>query len=288
MPPSIASAWVEALPWAEACLVGVAFICGAALGSFLNVVAHRVPRGESPVVGGSRCPSCGSGILPRDNVPVLGWLLLRGRCRSCQAAISRRYVLVELTCGGLVAMLAGARLACDPRGLDRMLVHGDGRPLFVFVGQTALLMTLMGWSLLAERGHRVTAATRWLTMAVAVAWSVAAAEPADVLAATGGPWLWLGPRMPPWLMPVVASLVGGGLGWLAGWAGKSAADRDMLTVVGLSLGWQAVVLVAVLTATLRVVAHGTPLARHGLVPATLVAVCICGGRLAAGFRGWLR
>src|SRR5438046_1890625 len=64
-------------------------------GSFINVVAHRVPRGESVVSPGSRCPECGTPIKPYDNVPVLGWLLLRGRCRACGAAISPRYPLVE-------------------------------------------------------------------------------------------------------------------------------------------------------------------------------------------------
>src|SRR3954464_5720646 len=68
---------------------------GAVIGSFLNVVAHRVPRGESLVSPGSRCPGCGTPIKPYDNVPVLSWLLLRGRCRACGVRISPRYPLVE-------------------------------------------------------------------------------------------------------------------------------------------------------------------------------------------------
>jgi len=70
---------------------------GLIVGSFLNVVAFRLPRGESLVVPGSHCPSCDTPIKPYDNVPVLGWLLLRGRCRSCHAHISARYPLVEAT-----------------------------------------------------------------------------------------------------------------------------------------------------------------------------------------------
>lgn len=76
----------------------VASLCalfGLAIGSFLNVVVWRVPRGESVVSPPSACPSCSAPIRPRDNIPVLGWLLLRGRCRDCQAPISRRYPLVE-------------------------------------------------------------------------------------------------------------------------------------------------------------------------------------------------
>lgn len=75
-------------------LVGV---LGLLIGSFLNVVIHRVPRGESLVRPGSHCPSCHAAVRTRHNVPVLGWLLLRGRCADCAARISVRYPLVELT-----------------------------------------------------------------------------------------------------------------------------------------------------------------------------------------------
>jgi leader peptidase (prepilin peptidase)/N-methyltransferase len=73
----------------------LAALGGLVVGSFLNVVAYRLPLGESLVAPGSRCPSCGTPIKPYDNVPVVGWLLLRGRCRSCRRAISARYPLVE-------------------------------------------------------------------------------------------------------------------------------------------------------------------------------------------------
>jgi leader peptidase (prepilin peptidase)/N-methyltransferase len=72
------------------------FALGAVIGSFLNVVIHRLPRRESVVFPPSRCPSCGAGIRPRDNVPVLSYLLLRGRCRSCSVRIPLRYPVVEL------------------------------------------------------------------------------------------------------------------------------------------------------------------------------------------------
>jgi len=78
---------------------------GAILGSFLNVVAYRLPRGESLSVPRSRCPSCETPIRPYDNIPVVSWLLLRGRCRSCDAPISRRYPLVELTTAVLLALV---------------------------------------------------------------------------------------------------------------------------------------------------------------------------------------
>jgi leader peptidase (prepilin peptidase) / N-methyltransferase len=88
-------------------------VLGAMIGSFLNVVVYRLPRRESLVRPASHCPACGAGVKPYDNVPILSWLLLRGRCRSCSAPISRRYPLVEaltaLLCVG--AVLAGASAA---------------------------------------------------------------------------------------------------------------------------------------------------------------------------------
>lgn len=86
---------------------------GLAVGSFLNVVIYRVPRKESVVKPRSRCPECETQLSPRDNVPVVSWLLLRGRCRSCQAPIARRYPLVELITAASFAAMA-VRLGADP------------------------------------------------------------------------------------------------------------------------------------------------------------------------------
>jgi leader peptidase (prepilin peptidase) / N-methyltransferase len=83
-----------------------AAVLGLVIGSFLNVVVYRVPAGLSVVRPRSACPGCGHEISARDNVPVLSWLLLRGRCRSCSAPISARYPLVELA--GAVAFGAVA------------------------------------------------------------------------------------------------------------------------------------------------------------------------------------
>ena len=87
----------------------LAGLLGLAFGSFANVVIHRVPRGESIVRPASRCPSCGEPVSWRDNLPVLGWLLLAGRCRHCRAPISVRYPLVELG-RGLLWFLVALRL----------------------------------------------------------------------------------------------------------------------------------------------------------------------------------
>jgi leader peptidase (prepilin peptidase)/N-methyltransferase len=84
-------------------VAGIAFLPALAVGSFLNVVAARVPLKRSIASPGSACMSCGNEIAWYDNVPVLSWLLLRGRCRSCGAGISWRYPAVELATALLVA-----------------------------------------------------------------------------------------------------------------------------------------------------------------------------------------
>jgi len=96
--------------------VALAGLLGATVGSFLNVVIHRVPRGESVVTPRSRCPSCRTEVSPRDNVPVLSWLALRGRCRHCGEPISGRYPLVELLTAVVFAAVALVR------GVDTDLV----------------------------------------------------------------------------------------------------------------------------------------------------------------------
>lgn len=76
-----------------------AFLGGLVVGSFITVVAHRVPRGESIVAPRSRCPACGAQIAAYDNVPLFSWLLLRGRARCCGTSISVRYPLTEVALG---------------------------------------------------------------------------------------------------------------------------------------------------------------------------------------------
>jgi leader peptidase (prepilin peptidase)/N-methyltransferase len=90
--------------------VTFAGVLGAIVGSFLNVVAYRLPRHESLVSPASRCPNCGTPVKPYDNIPILSWLLLRGRCRSCSEPISPRYPLVEAL---TAALCVGAVLAHD-------------------------------------------------------------------------------------------------------------------------------------------------------------------------------
>jgi leader peptidase (prepilin peptidase)/N-methyltransferase len=105
-------------------------VFGAVLGSFLNVVIHRLPRGESLASPGSRCPRCGTPVKPYDNVPVISWLVLRGRCRHCGAPISARYPIVEL----LTALVFAAVVA----------VRGFDNDLFLELPFVAALIALAG------------------------------------------------------------------------------------------------------------------------------------------------
>ena len=87
-------------------IVALAFVAGAAIGSFLNVVITRVPKHESIVRPPSHCPSCGTPVAPRDHIPIASWLVLRGRCRTCGWRIPIRYWLVEVAFAVVFAAVA--------------------------------------------------------------------------------------------------------------------------------------------------------------------------------------
>ena len=114
-----------------ALLVSLCAVLGLAIGSFLNVVVWRVPRGESVVSPPSACPGCGTPIRPRDNLPVLGWVLLRGRCRDCAEPISVRYPLVEAATAALFVVMA-LRF-----GLDAAL------PAYLYLAAVGLALALI-------------------------------------------------------------------------------------------------------------------------------------------------
>jgi leader peptidase (prepilin peptidase)/N-methyltransferase len=185
------------------------------IGSFLNVVIARLPAGESIVFPGSRCPSCRTPIRWHDNLPVLSYVLLRGKCRACHAAISIRYPIVEA--------ITGAAFLCQA------LLWGDDLPLLAArLVLTGLLVALFGTDLETQRLPNV------LTL------------PGIVVGLLFSIWL------PP---GVVSSLIGVALGggilllirWLwrkvAGTEGMGLGDVKMLAMIGAFLGWQQVWLV---------------------------------------------
>ena len=120
-----------------ALIVVCSAVIGLAVGSFLNVVIWRVPRGESVVSPPSHCPGCEAPIRPVDNVPVLSWLLLRGRCRHCRERISVRYPAVELLTAVLFVELAKVYLANKIKHIltDRLMTvvnYITGTALIIF------------------------------------------------------------------------------------------------------------------------------------------------------------
>jgi leader peptidase (prepilin peptidase)/N-methyltransferase len=238
---------------AEALAVACFLAIGAVIGSFLNVVAHRVPRGESVVFEGSHCPACNAKIRARDNVPVLGWLLLRGRCRDCNAAIAPRYPLVEAACAAVVGVIASVELLSGGgnlprsspvvfgggrRGIDVLLFHYDWRLFGICLFHCFLLVTLLAWALLAQDGHPVP--RRWRRMAVVLAVVATLLWPTllpvgllQPMRSTGG--------QQGWQQAVAVAVAGLTAGWLVGRGLGIPVVRDGLGLVGVVLGWQAVV-----------------------------------------------
>ena len=203
--------WILSARGTELIIVTLAFGLGATLGSFLNVVVHRAPRGESVVGGRSYCPSCGSPVRARDNLPILGWLLLRGRCRDCRHPIPAHYPLVEAACGGLLAAVAVAELSsggrAGPAAIDRILMRGDAGPVFAWFCRSALLLVLVVWAEFARRGRTVS----WRAVGMAVAGVAAAGvlvpslAPPGILSLCG-----CGSSGGGWSQPLAAAVVGGG------------------------------------------------------------------------------
>lgn len=115
----------------------LSFAWGATWASFVNVVVHRVPREMSVVRPGSHCPACGKPISPLDNVPIVSWLLLRGRARCCGARISPRYAVVELL--GALVSVAILEAVIRPLPGDTTLFHAAS----IFLADFALAMALL-------------------------------------------------------------------------------------------------------------------------------------------------
>lgn len=239
-------AWLHS-PANIAVAVASAFVIGSMVGSFLNVVAHRVPRGETVVHGRSHCPACGRTIRARDNVPVLGWLALRGRCRDCGAAISARYPLVEGACGGLAFALALVEIAAvggaDPQAAG-----------IAWCGRTAVAFTLVAWALLEERGHAVSGFTAGLA-AAAAALAAACLPSLHPLPIGCAGEAWNG--LTAWPGHLVASLIGVVAGRLAGGLTGGRLVAVAAALSGAAQGWQAALLAVLAAAVGRTIGRGT-------------------------------
>ena len=220
-----------------------AFALGAAIASFLNVVIWRVPRGESIVSPPSHCPKCNAAIRWWQNLPILSWLALRGRCANCRAPISPRYILVE-TLGG-VLFLAVFRLLCVV----------DGKLLFCLLktpaDQAFLAVLLVGWWLwvaLMIVGSFIDFDHQLLPDFVTVGGMVLGV----VLAVAGGVFTHSWSQL---VQSLVGLAFGFGLLWLVRWLGSKAFGREamgmgdvfLMGAVGALLGPLAVLAVLILS-----------------------------------------
>lgn len=228
---------------------------GAVVGSFLNVVIHRVPRGESISFPPSRCPACGARIRARDNVPVLGYLVLRGRCRDCSAPISPRYPLVEGLMAGL-ALALWARFGPSPLfGVSFVLVAGLVAVTFIDLDHRIIPDSLSLGGVAAGFASSFVTPVGWVD-------SLAGA-------ALGGG---------------VLLAVAGGYFLLTRREGMGLGDVKLLAAIGAFLGWRAV-LFTVLVSSLTGSAVGLALA--GLRNSGLKLEVPFGPFLAVGACAWV-
>jgi leader peptidase (prepilin peptidase)/N-methyltransferase len=227
---------------------------GAIIGSFLNVVIHRLPREESIVFPNSRCPACATEIHPLDNIPVISYLVLRGRCRKCSTPISIRYPAVEL----LTALLYAAVFAHDLITHDRVTFALPFDLLFT----TALLALIF-----IDAEHMILPnAITYPGIVFAFAARLALPFLVGAQAFDDLPSLARSlPEWPVWAVSlsggVLGALAGGGSLWLMGWLWErlrgveamGLGDVKMMFMVGAYLGWRLTVLtifMAVLTGSL--------------------------------------
>jgi leader peptidase (prepilin peptidase) / N-methyltransferase len=260
-------------------------VVGAAIGSFLNVVVWRLPRGGNLIGPPSHCPKCRRPIRWYDNIPIVSWFLLRGRCRDCHTSISARYPLIETAC--LASFLILAILECGLLGVNLPVRHSvvaeeivlvsgwSGRELYgLFLFHQLLWCTLLAAGLIEYDGHRV-------------GWRVVA--PAIGLAAVAGSVM---PRLYPvpvwsgvegWYAGIATSAAGLAAGAAIGWLlsrWEPAARRNGvwfgLTCIGGILGWQSAAGLAAITVLWQLFATvmGPRIAPIRRVPTSLVLVLL--------------
>ena len=193
--------------------VTASVLLGLAIGSFLNVVIYRVPAGRSVVSPGSACPECAVPINARDNIPIVSWIILRGRCRNCRAAISARYPFVEGLAAvvfGLIAARLGTSwslpgelafaaglLALAAVDLDRFLL-----PRAILYPTAGLVAVFLLMAAIAT-GH-------WHKLAIAAVCSAGAFAFFFTIHFVGPSWMGFGDVR-------LAGLIGAALGWLSPW-----------------------------------------------------------------------
>lgn len=218
-----------------------AFLWGAIWGSFLNVVIYRLPAGKSLISPPSHCPKCQTRLAWYDNVPIFGWLILRGRCRYCKTKISPRYPLVELLTALLSLAIwfhvAHGRLLLPVETVDPLI--GVGMVFFLYFYFVALLVAIAFIDLdLAIIPHELTLAGMALGMLAAF------------VMPTEGPFIDLWPGVD-WVDALIGLAAGAGSIWLIikgyalvrGVEGMGWGDFMLMGMVGVWVGWRGVIFV---------------------------------------------
>lgn len=214
-------------------------VFGAIIGSFMNVVIHRLPREESIVLPNSRCPSCGTAIAFYDNVPVLSYLALRGRCRACKAHISARYPLVEALTGALwiaVAWRDGLSFA-----LPFDLIFVTAIIALVFIDAEHMILP----NAITYPGIAFAVVAR-----VAIPYLMGLPHFDDLPMLLDGPLAGMALWAASLIGAVIGGLIGGGSLWLMGWMWEKLrgveamglGDVKMMFMVGGYLGWRLTIL----------------------------------------------
>ena len=217
----------------------IAGLFGAIIGSFLNVVIHRLPREESIVLPSSRCPSCGAVISFYDNVPVLSYLMLGGRCRSCKVHISARYPAVEALTGLLWVAVAWRD------GLSFALPFD-----LIFVTAIIALIFIDGEHMILPNAITYPGIAFSLIARVALPYLTGTPHFDDLPMLLNGALA----GMPIWAASLVGALIGalagGGSLWFMGWTWEKLrgveamglGDVKMMFMVGAYLGWRLTIL----------------------------------------------
>lgn len=204
-------------------VIALAAVYGLMIGSFLNVVIFRVPLGRSVVSPPSACPHCGAAILRRDNVPVLSWLLLRGRCRGCGAPISPRYLFVELGTAIFFGCAAWWVLGTSLFDNGTTGVPALAVVLVAFLYLAAISVALAVIDIETHRlPNRILLPAYWVSAVLLAAAGLLGGEPGRLLGAlVGGAGLFA-------LYLALAVIRPGGMGF---------GDVKLAGVLGLYLGW---------------------------------------------------
>ena len=153
---------------APAVIVIFLFVLGSAIGSFLNVLVYRLPAGQSIIKPGSHCPACKTPIAWYDNIPIVSWLLLRGRCRHCGRRISLRYPLIELTCASAFALLYTAYFIWDVRKLG-LRPEDLTANIPMLLAHLVLLAALLAVSVIDWQTYEIPLIVPWAVTAVGLA-----------------------------------------------------------------------------------------------------------------------